>query len=44
MGEAINHVYKLPSIKPAICYLHTAAGFSTKATWLKAIQKRNYLS
>ena len=25
-------------------YLHAAAGFSTKATWIKAIRKGNYLS
>ena len=44
MAEAINKVYKLPSIELSIRYLHGAAGFPTKATWLKAIRKRNYLS
>ena len=36
-NKAVNHVYKLPSVKPAIRYLHAAAGFPTKATWIKAI-------
>ena len=31
-AEAINNVYELPSIEPAIRYLHGAAGFPTKAT------------
>ena len=42
--EAINNVYKLPSIEKAVRYLHGAAGFSTKATWLKSIHNGNYLS
>ena len=41
--EAINHVCKLPSIDPAIQYLHVAAGLPTKHMCLKAIQKFNYL-
>ena len=36
-------MYKLPSIDPAIQYLHGDMGFTTKRTWLKAIQKGNYL-
>ena len=40
--EAINTVYELPSNEPTIRYLHGAAGFPTKATWLKAIRKENY--
>ena len=42
-AEAINNVYDLPSIKPAIRYLHGAAGFPTKVTWLKAIRNGSYL-
>ena len=42
--EAINHVYDMPSIQPAIRYLHAAAGFPTKSTWLKAIRNNNYMS
>ena len=43
-SHAINHVYELPSVEPAIRYLHGAAGFPTKATWLKAIRAGNFLS
>ena len=42
--EIINNVYELPTIEPAIQYLHGAAGFPTKATWLRAIRKGSYLS
>ena len=43
-AEAINNVYELPSIEPVIIYLHGAAGFLTKATWIKAIRNGSYLS
>ena len=43
-AEAINNVYELPSIEPAIRYLHGAAGLPTKATWIKAIRNGSYLS
>ena len=43
-GDAINHVYELPSVKPDVRYLHAAIGFPTKATWLKAIWAGNFLS
>jgi len=42
--EYLHNVYELPSVEPAIQYLHGAAGFSTKTSWLKAIRKGNYLS
>ena len=42
--EAINNVYELPITEPTIRYLHGAAGFPTKSTWLKAICKANYQS
>jgi hypothetical protein len=42
--EYLHNVYELPSIKPTIWYLHGTAGSPTKASWLKAIQKGNYLS
>ena len=42
--EAINNLYELPIIEPTIRYLHGAAGFPTKATWLKAVRKGNYQS
>ena len=40
--DSINNVYELPSIDQSIRYLHGAAGFPTKATWLKAIRCGNY--
>ena len=42
--EALNNVYELPNIEPAIRYLHGVADFPTKATWLKAIRNGSYLS
>ena len=36
--ESISNVYDLPSTQQTIRYLHAAAGFPTKATWLKHIQ------
>jgi hypothetical protein len=42
--EYLHNVYKLPSVELTIWYLHGAAGFPTKASWLKAIRKGNYLS
>ena len=40
--ESISNVYELPSLEQAIRYLHAAAGFPTKTTWLKAIRRGNY--
>jgi hypothetical protein len=42
--EAASNVYSLPSIPQAIKYLHAAAGFLTKDTWVKAIKNGNYVS
>ena len=44
LSEAINNVYELPSIEKAVQYLHGAAGFPTKATWLRSIRTGNYLT
>jgi hypothetical protein len=35
--EYIHNIYKLPSLEPIVCYLHAAAGFPPKSTWLKAV-------
>ena len=43
-AEAINNVYKLPSIERVVRYLHGAAGFPTKSTWISAIFKGNFLT
>ena len=42
--KSINNVYEIPSIEPADEYLHGTAGFPTKATWIRSIQKGNYLT
>jgi hypothetical protein len=42
--EYLHNLYELPSVEPTIRYLHGAAGFPTKASWLKAIRKGNSLS
>ena len=40
--DTILNVYELPSIEQTIRYLHAAAGFPAKTTWLAAIQHGNY--
>ena len=40
--EAVSHVFELPSTKETICYLHAAAGFPQRDTWIKAIRKGSY--
>eukprot|EP00956_Cyclotella_meneghiniana_P031705 scaffold84006_cov66-Cyclotella_meneghiniana.AAC.3 len=41
-NEIIANVNDLPSTERVIRYLHAAAGFPTKSTWLKAIGKGFY--
>ena len=43
-GESINNFYGLPILERAVRYLHTAAGFPTKSTWLNIILNGNYLT
>ena len=40
--EVAANVYTLPSIPQTIRYLHAAAGFPTKDSWIKAIKNGNY--
>ena len=40
--EYIYNIYELPSLEPTICYLHAAASFPPKSTWLKAVRQGNY--
>ena len=40
--EVATNVYTLPSIPQTIRYLHAAAGFPTKDSWIKAIKNGNY--
>ena len=44
LEHAINNVYELPSTAQSIRYLHAAAGFPTKQTWLKAIRAGNFVT
>ena len=41
-SDAINSVYELPSTEEVIAWYHAAAGYPTKATWLKAISAGFY--
>ena len=40
--ERANKVYGLPLISQTVQYLHTAAGFLTEETWIKAIKGGNF--
>jgi hypothetical protein len=40
--EQANNAYDLPSIKQTVRYLHAAAGFPVKDTWIKAIEAGNF--
>ncbi len=42
--DAIHNVYKLKTQPELVRYYHTPAGFSTKPTWLKAIENKQYAS
>ena len=42
-GENTNNVYDPPSLAREVQYLHVAAGFPTKATFLKSIRNGNYI-
>ena len=39
---AVSSAYNLPSVEALVRYLHAAAGFPVKSTWLTAITDRNY--
>jgi hypothetical protein len=41
--EAIHSVYKLKMQPEIVCYNHSAAGFQTKPTWLKAIKNKQFM-
>jgi hypothetical protein len=42
ISEEANNVYSLPSIPQTITYLHAAAGFPVKVTWMDAIKAGNF--
>jgi hypothetical protein len=39
-SEFVNNVYELPNTEQVIAWYHAAAGYPTKATWIKAIEAR----
>ena len=39
---AANNAYDMPSVKALVRFLHAAAGFPVKSTWLAAIKAGNY--
>ena len=39
---AEHNAYDLPSLEALVRYMHAAAGFPVKSTWLKAIKKGNF--
>ena len=43
-NEQTNNVYDLPSTETVIRFLHAAAGFPVKATWITAIKNGHYAS
>ena len=42
--ESASNVYSLPMIGAVIRYLHAAAGFPVKDTWIQAIKNGHYIS
>ena len=44
ISEETKNEYSLPSIPQTITYLHAAAGFPVKETWLNAIKAGNLIS
>jgi hypothetical protein len=43
-SKAVHNVYKLKTQPKLIRYLHTAAGFPTKPTWIAAIKNKQFAS
>ena len=42
MTTEAHNSYDLPSLEYLVRYMHAAAGFTVKSTWLKAIKKGNF--
>ena len=41
--EEVNNLFDIPSMEQAIRFVHACCGFPTKATWLKAIRRGNFV-
>ena len=44
LGEAISHIFELSSTENAIKYMHAAAGFPVKETWIRGVRVGNYIT
>jgi hypothetical protein len=44
ISEEAKKVYSLPSIQQTITYLHAAAGFPVRETWMDAIKAENFIT
>jgi hypothetical protein len=44
ISEEANSIYTLQSILQSITYLHAAAGFPVKETWIDAIKAGNFIA
>ena len=44
LQQKVNNVYNIPLTKEAVQYLHAAAGFPVKETWINAIKEGNYIT
>ena len=42
IAPAAHNAYDLPSLEALVKYMHAAAGFTVKSTWLRAIKKGNF--
>jgi hypothetical protein len=42
--QEVNNVYDLPAMPQTILYLHAAAGYPVKDTWIKAIKHSNFIT
>ena len=38
----MHSAYDLPRVESLVQYMHAAAGFPVKSTWIKAIKKGNF--
>jgi hypothetical protein len=43
-NQEANNIYSLPSIPQSISYLHAAAGYPVKETWIDSIKAGNFIT
>jgi hypothetical protein len=44
LQQKVNNVYNIPLTKEAVQYLHAAARFQVKETWIDTIKAENYIT